>query len=202
MKPEELPVFPAADRNKSFILEELIKRIPERTRLIEIASGTGQHAQFFAENCPQWEIQTSDRELESMGLKNRVVSAGLENLLTPIEIDVTEELPRDLKAFDFLYAANCLHIMPWSAAPHFFEKVCCLLTPGGQAFLYGPFEFDDIRTAPSNIEFSASLRLKDPDMGLRHFNQILEESAKHSLCFQERISMPANNFILIFKKEN
>ncbi len=202
MKPEELPASPAADRNKSFILEELKKRIPERTRLIEIASGTGQHAQFFAENCPQWEIQTSDRELESMGLKKRVAGAGLENLLTPIEIDVTEELPEGLKTFDFLYAANCLHIMPWSAAPHFFEKVQRLLVPGGQAFLYGPFEFDDITTAPSNLDFSASLKLRDPDMGLRHFNQVSEEAAKNSLRFQERVSMPANNFTLTFKKDD
>ncbi|HEU5058839.1 MAG TPA: DUF938 domain-containing protein [Kofleriaceae bacterium] len=190
----------AAERNAEPIRAVLARVLPARGLVLEIASGTGQHAVHMARALPQVTWQPSDPDpfaLESIAAWR--ADAGLDNLLAPIELDVTRE-PWPLAAADAIVCINMIHIAPWEAALALFRGAGRLLPAGGLLYLYGPYRFHGSFTAPSNAAFDASLRARDPAWGVRDLDDIEPAAAAAGLCHEETVAMPANNHSLVFRR--
>jgi hypothetical protein len=194
----------AADRNKQAILEVLQRVLPAQGSALEIASGTGQHAAYFAMHMPGWIWQPSDIEaanLESVNL--RVGAAGLANLLRAITLNVLNtdwQLPARLQAVDAIFCANMLHIAPWACCGGLMQGAARHLAPQGRLVTYGPYIESNIATAASNLAFDSDLRARNPDWGLRQLDAVAQTARQAGLELIERISMPANNLMLVFAR--
>jgi hypothetical protein len=190
---------PAALRNREPITEVLREWLPERGLVLEIASGTGEHAVHFAQAFPNLEWQPSDVHedaLESIAAWRE--AAGLPNLRAPILIDATEPDWPVSKA-DALLSINMVHISPWSAALGLLDGAGRLLAPGAPLILYGPWLKDDIETVPSNRAFDADLRLRNPHWGLRRVEDFAAAAKQRGLALAEASPMPANNLMLLLR---
>jgi SAM-dependent methyltransferase len=199
MMPDDLPFSPAAQRNKAAILGVLGQVLPGSARVLEIASGTGQHAAHFAASQPGWQWQPTDaEEAELSGISARC--AGLPNVLAPLQLDVLAPAwPAALGRFDAIYCANMLHISPWPTCAALMQGASRhLIEGGGVLVVYGPFIVDGEPTAPSNLAFDASLRARDPAWGLRRLAEVEAEARRAGLALQRRFDMPANNLTLVF----
>jgi SAM-dependent methyltransferase len=195
------PYSEAAARNSAPILDVLRSELAESSSVLEIGSGTGQHAAFFAAALPQLKWQTSDRVENHDGILAWVNSAGLENLLPPLELDVlTNTLPA--ASYDFVYSANTAHIMSIDAVEKMFDIVGSALIPGGTFCLYGPFRQAGKFNAPSNAAFHQSLRSQNADMGIRHLESLDAFGRDNKLTRTRLYAMPANNYIGIWQKES
>jgi len=191
---------PAALRNREPISEVLREWLPERGVVLEIASGTGEHAIYFAERFPQLEWQPSDVHpdaLESIRAWRSV--AGLSNVREPIAIDAAAA-EWAIAAADAVLSINMVHISPWSAALGLIRGAAGLLAPGGPLILYGPWLKDDIPTAPSNLAFDADLKRRDPSWGLRRVEDFAAAAAAEGLELIETRPMPANNLMLLLRR--
>jgi cyclopropane fatty-acyl-phospholipid synthase-like methyltransferase len=194
-----LPYSESCERNKAPILEVLQQVLPRAGKILEIGSGTGQHIVHFAPHFPLLHWQPSDRDENLPGLAARVKQEGSPNILPPIKLDVLEQWPGG--GFDAAFSANTAHIMGWDAVCAAFAGLGAHLAPGGLFCLYGPFNQDGRFTADSNREFDRHLRSSDPQMGLRDL-EALESLANNSkMVLQKQFPMPANNQILVFRKE-
>jgi SAM-dependent methyltransferase len=196
----DLPFSAAAERNAAPILAQLQAWLPPQARVLEIASGTGQHAQHFATAQPQWQWQPSDGRAEALPtVAARCV--GLSNVvLPPLHLDV--ELgpwPEGADAFDAVFVANLLHISPWPATPALMKGAARVLKPGAPLMIYGPFVVDGEPLAPSNAAFDADLRQRDSRWGLRTLAQVQAAAGAAGLVLDERCTMPANNLMLRFR---
>jgi len=189
----------AAERNGQPILEELEKLFPLNGSVLEIGSGTGQHAVFFTQNLPDLLWQPSDREENLAGLEARFAVEGNGNILPPIKLDVLLD-PWPGYCYDAAFSANTAHIMPWRAVVAMFAGVAARLESQGRFCLYGPFTIDNRFTSPSNAQFDARLRAEDSRMGIRDLGMLEALAEMHEMELEQRIPMPANNFILVFKK--
>lgn len=190
---------PAADRNKAFILEVLREELVESVTLLELASGTGQHAVHFARGLPHVTVQPSDLAADALAsIEAYRIEAALPNLRPPIQIDVESEAwDQDAGA---MVCCNMIHIAPWSAALGLFRGAGRALPSGGPLILYGPFRFDGAFTAPSNARFDASLRARDASWGVRDVADVTRVAGEHGLTRERLIEMPANNHVLVFRK--
>ena len=198
MTDETLPFSPAAERNRDPILELLTPMLPESCRVLEIASGTGQHAEHFARMRPAWQWQPSDADAASLpGIAARCT--GLPNVASPLHLDVLQPWPATLTGFDAAYCANMLHISPWATCAALMNGVAHALVPNGALLIYGPFIVDGEPTAPSNAAFDASLNARDPAWGLRRLSAVIAEADAAGLRFEQRVAMPANNLVLVFR---
>jgi SAM-dependent methyltransferase len=178
----------------------LARVLPERGTLLELASGTGQHAVYFAERLPRWQYQPSDVDpanLSSIAAWRE--QAALPNLLAPLPLDVCAE-PWPVGEVDAIYNANLLHISPWECAVGLFRGAARQLTPGGVLLLYGPYRVGGAHTAPSNERFDEDLRQRDPRFGVRDLEQVVALAGEHGLALAERVEMPANNQSLVFRR--
>lgn len=185
----------ACERNKHPIGEQLTAWLSDTQTVLEIGSGTGQHAVHFAALLPQLSWQTSDVEENHPGIKAWLEAFPQQNLLPPLALNVlTDAWPA--QQYDAIFTANTSHIMSKAAVAAMFEGIGKVLQTGGQFISYGPFLFDDWPTAASNHDFDAHLQARDPAMGLREFNCINELAQEQDLVFQERLALPANNFLL------
>ena len=188
---------PAAERNRQPILEVLLRVLGPRGAALEIASGTGQHAEWFASALPQWTWQPTDADaamLPAIAQRN----AHLVNVLPPLLLDVTApEWPVD-RRFDAIFCANMIHIAPWAACVGLMEGAARHLVPGGLLATYGPYLEEDVATAPSNLAFDASLRARDPAWGIRRLEDVAQEAQRRGLSLRQRHAMPANNLLLVF----
>jgi SAM-dependent methyltransferase len=197
----DLPSSPAADRNKQPILDVLRRVLGERGAALEIASGTGQHAAWFAAALGQWIWQPSDADAGMLpALAERVAQAGLANLRPPLLLDVMSPrwLTQDAgQRFDAIYCANMLHIAPAAACPALMEGAARHLVGGGLLITYGPY-FEDGIPAPSNLAFDESLRARDPAWGIRRLEDVVAAARRAGLALRERHEMPANNLLLVF----
>ena len=191
---------PAAERNKDPILSVLRTLMPSHeTRVLEIGSGTGQHAVYFAGQLPQVLWTTSDLAIRHRDIKAWMDDAKRGNVSGPLEIEIGKhEIP--VKAFDIVYVANVLHIVSW-------EKVKCLAemlgrsqAVGSQLAIYGPFNYEGKFTSESNQEFDASLRANDPKSGIRDFEEISRILGEQGFDLVKDHAMPANNRFLHFKR--
>ena len=198
MTDESLPFSPAAERNRGPILEALTRLLPESCRVLEIASGTGQHAQHFAGARPGWMWQPTDADALSLpGIAARC--RALPNVAVPVHLDVLRPWPAALAAFDAAYCANMLHISPWATCAALMGGVAPRLVPNGVLAIYGPFIVDDEPTAPSNAAFDASLNSRNAQWGLRRLSDVVAEASAVGLRFEQRVAMPANNLMLFFR---
>lgn len=194
-----LPYSGAAERNRQPILDELVKLIPQNGTVLEIGSGTGQHAVFLTQNLPDLLWQPSDREENLAGLQARVSAEGSTNILPPIKLDVLLDRWPDY-CYDAVFSANTAHIMPWRAVRAMFAGVSARLERPSRFCLYGPFNIENRFTSPGNAQFDARLRAEDSRMGIRDVGVLEAMAEMYEMELESRISMPANNFILVFKK--
>jgi len=205
----DLPHSPAADRNKQPILEALTRILGERGAALEIASGTGQHAAWFAAAMPQWTWQPTDADARMLpALERRVEEAALPSLRPPLLLDVMapQWLPQgaalvqgeEETKFDAIYCANMLHIAPWAACAALMQGAAQHLLPGGLLITYGPYFEEDAAPAPSNLAFDEDLRSRNPAWGIRRLKDVAAEARAAGLSLRERHAMPANNLLLVF----
>ena len=198
MNDETLPFSPAAQRNQEPILEVLMGALPETCRVLEIASGTGQHAQHFAVARPGWQWQPTDADASSLpGIAARC--AGLPNVAPPLQLDVLQPWPGALTGFDAVYCANMLHISPWATCAALMNGAARALVPNGALLIYGPFVVDGEPTAPSNAAFDAGLNSRNAEWGLRRLSDVVAEARAVGLLFEQRVAMPTNNLMLVFR---
>lgn len=196
-----LPVKPwseACERNRAPILEVLRPAFAGATRVLEVGSGTGQHAVFFAAALPHLVWQPSDRVEHLAGIAAWRDEAGLPNLRAPLVLDVDGEWP--VMECDALFTANTLHIMSWASVEHFFRGAGRALPPGGVLAVYGPFSYGGRHTAASNARFDLFLRARDPLSGVRDFAAVCALAHSHGLAFCDDHALPANNRLLIWRR--
>jgi len=192
---------PATARNRDPILAVLQPRLPAGARVLEIASGAGEHAVYLARALPQVRWQPTDQDPEARAsIAAWRAAARLPNLEAPLALDAAEPASWPTGAADAVVCINMIHIAPWAAAEGLMAGAGDLLPTGGRLFLYGPFLEEDVSTAPSNIAFDESLRSRNPAWGLRRLNAVAALAASHGLGLAERIAMPANNLTLVFAK--
>ena len=194
---------PATERNRQPILEVLQKVIPKEGNILEIASGTGEHACFFAPyfSPRQW-IPSDPDPLLRVSIEAWQQDCKSDNLQIPLDINVTlsdwdEKI--DNSAIAAIIAINLIHISPWSACQGLMKGVGKILQSGGILYLYGPYKQKGKHTAPSNETFDQSLQFRNPDWGVRNLEDVVELAEKYQLILHQIISMPANNLSLIFR---
>ena len=198
---QALPFSPAAERNKTPILQSLQALLPAQGKALEIASGTGQHAAWFASHLPGWIWQPSDATAEShAAITGYAESLQVRNVLAPCVLDVlhTPWLSSDAR-FDAIYCANMLHISPWATTAALMQGSARHLSPGGLLITYGPYLEDGLPTAEGNLSFDASLRAQNSTWGLRRLEDVKQEAARAGLHLMERRAMPANNLLLVWQ---
>lgn len=193
------PFSIAAERNRHPILEQLQALLPSPGTVLEIGSGTGQHATFFAQKLPSLLWQPSDREENLAGLEARFKAEGTDNILPLMKLDVVSD-PWPGSSFNAVYSANTAHIMHWDAVIAMFSGVAAHLWDEGLFCLYGPFNIDNRFTSESNARFDAQLRAQDPQMGIRDMAVVESLAVLHKMRLEQKLAMPANNFLLVFKK--
>jgi SAM-dependent methyltransferase len=189
--------YPAPERNKAPILEVLRRVLPARGVVLEIASGTGQHIAHFAGSLPGIHWQPSDPE-EHHRKSILARSAGLANIAAPLPLDVRIR-PWPIERVDAILCINMIHIAPWEAALALFAEAGRLLPAAGVLYLYGPYRRDGRDTAPSNAEFDADLRRRNPEWGVRDLEEVELAAAAANLTLQEIVAMPANNLSVVFR---
>jgi len=188
----------ACERNREPILQVLRRAFADRTSVLEIGSGTGQHAAYFAPALPHLAWQPSDVAENLPSIRVWRGEAQTPRLLEPIELDVDQPFPA-VQA-DAVFSANTCHIMSWPQVERFVAGVGKLLPEGGVFALYGPFHYGGKPTSPSNAEFDAWLRNRDPKSGVRDFEAIRDLAAKRGLALEGDNAMPANNRLLVFRR--
>lgn len=191
---------PAAERNKEPILAVLVRELPAVGDVLEIASGTGQHAAHFARALPRLTWQPSDPDPQARASIGAWADAAkLGNLRAPLALDVHRH-PWPVSGVDAVVCINMLHIAPWSAAIALFEGAARILPAGGLLFLYGPYRVHGAHTGPGNVAFDRSLRAQDPDWGVRDVDDV--EAAANAAGFDlgETVAMPADNLALVLRR--
>ncbi len=199
-KDPDLPSSPAAERNAQPILDELRRVLPARGRVLEIASGAGQHAVHFASALDGIEWQPSDTDPVALrAMRIRADRAGLPNLQPPVELDV-ESRKWPVEQADAIVCVNLLHISPWSATEGLLAGAGRCLPAGGILTVYGPFRFAGEHVAQSNARFDADLRARNPSWGIRDVADVTAIASDHGLAHEETIALPANNHLLVFRR--
>ncbi|MDB5887104.1 MAG: hypothetical protein JWR74_3275 [Polaromonas sp.] len=192
----------AADRNKQPILEMLRQLLPGHGRALEIASGTGQHAAWFAAGLPGWTWQPTDAHpMAVASMAENTARPGLANVLPPLLLDVLAArwLPDDAR-FDAIVCANMLHIAPWATCAALMQGSARHLAAGGVLITYGPYLEDEVATSPGNQAFDHDLRRQNAAWGLRRREAVEREAAAAGLRLLARHAMPANNLLLVWAR--
>lgn len=199
MNDQVRPYSAAADRNQGPLLEVLREVFPRPGLILEIGSGTGQHAVHFAAHLPWLRWQPTEQARFVRTLRSWTGPAELSNLLAPQVLDVNGPWPLDQA--DGVFSANTAHIMSWPTVEAMFAGVGSILAPGGRLALYGPFNYGGEFTSDSNRQFDAMLRSRSPEMGVRDFEQVDALAASHGLELIADHPMPANNRTLVWERQ-
>ena len=195
------PVNPACLRNQGPIEAALASRLPSGTRVLELGSGTGQHAVFIAARRPDLVWQASEQADHMMGLQQWITEANLANLLPPKVIDLNH-WPQGLTGFGAVYTANLVHYVPKALVDVLIAGIAAAVGPGGQVLFYGPFNESGF-TSAGNAQLDAWLKESvNADAGLWERAALANLAAKHDLAFDESVTMPNNNVMLVFKKRS
>lgn len=192
------PYAPACDRNRDAILDVLRIRFAGSRKVLEIGSGTGQHAVYFAAALPYLSWQTSDRADSLPGIRQWLAGASLPNTPSPLELDVSGPWP--IERFDAVFTANTLHIMSWASVRAFFRSLPQVLTPDAYLTVYGPFNYEGHFTSISNAKFDASLKAMYPESGIRDFEAVDALAAECGFELVADEAMPANNRCLSWQR--
>lgn len=200
------PFSPACERNREPILAVLRERFADGRHVLEIGSGTGQHAVHFAAAMPWLQWQCSDRADYLPGIRAWLDEAALVNTPPPLALDVgTDTWPRagtDDGRFDAAFSANTLHIMGWPEVEAFFAGVHRILGDGGVLVVYGPFNYGNAYTSDSNRDFDGWLKARDPRSGIRDFDAVDALARKFGLRLLDDVAMPANNRCLAWRRDD
>ncbi len=195
---------PATERNREAIasaLERWLPAPPEEARVLEVSSGTGQHACYFARRSPHVRWQPTERDTSMFGsIRAWTVDAGVDNVAPPLELDV-EARPWPVQSADIIVNINMIHIAPWSACLALLDGASSVLEPVGRLFMYGPYKIGGSHTAPSNEAFDRDfLRAQDPEWGVRDLDEVIAEARTRGLEHQATVEMPANNLSVIYQR--
>lgn len=196
---QNIPFSSAAERNRQPILEQLKLYFPKQGNVLEIGSGTGQHAVFFTRNLTGLRWQPSDRQENIAGLEACFAAENNDRVLPVMELDVLHDQWPECD-YDAAFSANTAHIMGWQAVVAMFAGLTGCLLSGSRFCLYGPFNIDQQFTSESNRQFDAQLRSGNPQMGIRDMDAMESLANKNHMQLERKLTMPANNFLLVFKK--
>lgn len=188
--------YPATQRNREPILDVLREVLPPTGVVLEIASGTGQHAAAFAPAFPTLQYQPTDVE-EAHLASIAAWTNGIDTVRTPVRLDVRE--PWTVPAADAILCINMIHIAPWACTEALFAGAATCLAPGAPLFLYGPFRVAGAHTSESNAGFDESLRGRDPSWGVRDLEAVVAVAATCGIQWERTIAMPANNLSVLFR---
>ena len=195
-----LPHSDACDRNKGPILSVLREAFANCKHVLEIGSGTGQHAVHFAVEMPWLVWQPSEVADAMPALRKRIFNEGPSNLRAPVVIDVTQS-PWDVRKVDGVFSANTMHIMHWPQVEAFFAGLPAVTKPAAVLAIYGPFRYGDQYTSGSNESFDAMLHARDPGSGIRDFEAVDALARAAGFAFKEDHPMPANNQTLVWARD-
>jgi cyclopropane fatty-acyl-phospholipid synthase-like methyltransferase len=192
---------PAVARNRDPILAVLRDVLPTAGTVLEIASGTGEHAVHFAAALPHLTWQPTDPDRQSRrSIAAHAAQAGLANLLSPLELDASAPIWPVTRA-DAVLSINMIHIAPWHAAQGLMAGAARVLPAGAPLCLYGPFRERGQHTAPSNAAFDESLKARDPQWGVRDLDEVTALAGEHGFSLRRAVAMPANNLSVIFRRD-
>ncbi|KAJ1966258.1 hypothetical protein IWQ62_002472 [Dispira parvispora] len=201
-----MEVYPAADRNKHVIFEQLAPLFQSASHVLEVCSGTGQHITYFASRFPDVIFHPTELDTNLFNsIQAYINHAQLSNVHSPQRLDV--RVAQDWKALDcprcqVVVTTNLLHISPWEATVGLFTGAANLLVPHGHLCIYGAFKKDGQFTTVSNQKFDASLRRSDSSWGLRDIHDVAQVASTKGFQLVKTVDMPANNFMLFFRKES
>ena len=198
MNSTEKPHSPSCDRNREPILAVLRKHFMDRRQVLEIGSGTGQHAVFFAEALPHLSWQAADRAENLPGIRAWLDEAALANTPPPFELDVHGTWPA--QRYDAVFSANTLHIMSWPAVERFFAGLADVLADNAKLIVYGPFNYNGQFTSESNAKFELWLKERGAHQGIRDFEKVNALAEAIGLVLLEDCEMPANNRCLVWHR--
>jgi SAM-dependent methyltransferase len=191
---------PHVARNRDPILEVLRRVLPPRGLVLEVASGSGEHAAYFAKALPDLSWQPTDPDAEALAsIAAHRAAAGAANLLPPLQLDVTTQQWPVAHA-DAVMCNNMIHIAPWTACEGLIVGAARLSSAGGVLYFYGPYKIGGRHTAPSNQEFDLSLRERNPLWGIRDLADVVALATNHGFALAETVPMPANNLSVIFRR--
>ncbi|PID33648.1 MAG: methylase [Thiotrichales bacterium] len=193
------PFAESCVQNQQVILDVLLPLLKDKTHLLEIGSGTGQHAVFFAKHMPHLIWQTSDQAIYHEGIKRWLDEAALDNTREPLVLNCSID-PWPKRTFDAIFSANVVHIMSWENVVDYFKHACPRLETKGYFILYGPFNYNGQYTSESNARFDQWLKNNDPKSCIKDFEKLNKLAQKGDMQFFDDIAMPANNRILIWQK--
>lgn len=193
------PFSAACERNREPILAMLRKVLPPSGRVLEIGSGTGQHAVYFGAALPALQWQTSDLPSNHPGIHAWLAEEAPPNVLPPIELDVSAG-PWPVGPWDAVFTANTCHIMAWDEVKAMIAGVAKVLQSGGPFCVYGPFNYGGRFTSESNAMFDVSLKAQGEHMGIRNFEDVDREANTNGLVLVEDCAMPANNRLVVWGK--
>jgi hypothetical protein len=192
--------WPAPERNKVPILEVLTRVLPPAGKLLEVASGSGQHAVYFARALPAWSWLPSDIDPRNLAsIAAYVDQAGLPNLAAPRSLDVCEA-DWQVGELDAVFNANMIHIAPWACCEGLLRGAGRHLCDRGVLVMYGPFRIGGDHTAQSNREFDGDLQRRDPRWGVRDLESVVELAESFGLTHRETNALPANNQCVVFER--
>lgn len=193
------PHSPSCERNRDPILAVLQEQLMDRHRVLEIGSGTGQHAVHFAAALPHLTWQTSDRAENLPGVRAWLDEAGLANTPPPIELDVNGPWPS--QRFDAVFMANTLHIMSWPEVERCFQGLAGVLADDAMLIVYGPFNYGGRYTSDSNANFDVWLKARGAHQGIRDFEAVNALASRLRLVLVGDLAMPANNRCLVWRRQ-
>jgi SAM-dependent methyltransferase len=196
--PDPRLYHPHVARNREPILDVLRRALPPRGLVLEVASGSGEHAAFFADALPSVSWQPTDIDGNALASIAAWASTGVPNLLAPLRLDVTSA-SWPLDRAEAVVNCNMIHISAWAACEGLIAGAGRILPSGGVLYLYGPYRIDGRHTAPSNAEFDAYLRGQNAAWGIRDLAEVSGLAARHGLVLAETVPMPTNNLSVIFR---
>ena len=196
----DMEIAPSAERNKGPILEVLSRVLPAQGKVLEIGSGTGQHVAHFAAALPGLTFQPSEMDMSRhASIAAWIREERLANVKPPLAFDVTA-LPWPVREVDAVVCINVIHISPWEATLALMKGAGGILPPGGVLVTYGPYRRDGRHTSPSNAQFDANLRSRNPAWGVRDLEEVASVAQREGLALEETVAMPANNFTVVFRR--
>ena len=191
---------PSVERNREPILAVLQECLPPSATVLEIASGTGEHGVYFARAMPDVRWQPTDRTEEALAsIEAWRKTEGSTNLLPPVALDAAGPDPWPVTEADAVVCINMIHIAPWAATAGLMAGAARVLPADGPLLLYGPFREGGAFTG-GNAAFDADLRGRNPDWGVRDLEAVAAEGLRHGMALRDRIAMPANNLVLVFRR--
>jgi SAM-dependent methyltransferase len=198
--PDPRQCRPHVARNRDPILDVLRRILPSKGLVLEVASGSGEHAAYFAAKLPalMWQPTDPDPEAVASTAAHRS-DANLPNLLPPLHLDVTAN-PWPVARADAVICCNMIHISPWASTEGLLAGAARTLPPGGLLYLYGPYKIGGEHTAPSNRDFDLDLRARNPEWGIRDLGDVTALAERHGFKPAETVQMPTNNLSVIFRR--